>query len=102
MSGLPEDVRIAFALDAMCKKPGAGGRYLRRLRSEEAKKEAPQKPPSRVEVGSKVIVGLRGGGRVEGILARRSGHGVVIEDEEGADVIVLESASYGTRVLTKE
>lgn len=61
-----------------------------------------RKPPSRVEVGNKVLIGLRGGGRVEGILARKNGHGVVIESEEGADVVVLASASSVTRVLPKD
>lgn len=57
---------------------------------------------SRVEVGSKVIVGLHGGGQVEGTLARRARHGVVIESEHGADVVVLESASYATMVLNRD
>lgn len=52
-----------------------------------------------VEVGSRVRVGLRGGGRVEGILVRRIDQGVVLRCEGAADVIVLEGASSVTKVL---
>jgi hypothetical protein len=46
----------------------------------------------RAEVGSKVIVRLRGGGRVEGILAHRTDNFVVIRND-GGEVVVLESAT---------
>lgn len=70
---------------------------MRDLRAKNA-----VKPASRVSVGSEVIVGLRGGGRVAGILARRISNGVVIESDEGANVIILDGASSATRVLAKE
>lgn len=60
-------------------------------------------PPkfARIPVGSKVLVGLRGGGCVEGILLRRTPIGAIVVDPEdgGAAVIVLETASYGARVV---
>ena len=73
------------------------GDYTSLRRSTRARRAS-----SRVDVGSKVIVGLRGGGRVEGILARRNEHGVVLRCEGAADVVVLASASSVTRVLPKD
>ena len=57
-------------------------------------------PPMRarsVPLGSSVIVGLRGGGVVEGCLARRLPNAMVITTD-GADVVIIETASRGVRV----
>ncbi|MBX3199414.1 MAG: hypothetical protein KF850_19965 [Labilithrix sp.] len=79
-----------------------GEASLRPRRSKlvpESARKFMSSPSTRVQDGSRVVVGLKGGGRVEGTLARRLGRGVVIENEEGADVVVLDSAGCATRVL---
>ncbi len=83
-------------------------RLMRELTGEAAlRPRRPKKVPqiaklvSRVEVGSEVIVGLRGGGRIEGRVARKLERAVVIESDGGADIIVLTSASSSTRVLAR-
>ena len=56
-----------------------------------------------VMTGDRVIVNLRGGGTVTGTAARHLvGALVVCPDVEGADIIVIERASYGAQIVTEQ
>lgn len=54
---------------------------------------------SRIPIGAVVVVGLRGGGVVDGVLRRRVSRAIVVGTTAG-EVVVLEAATWGVRVRT--
>lgn len=87
------------------KKAGSTGRVtIPQIPRVQAEIIESRRKLSSVKAGTRVIVGLKRGGMIEGTLARRLEHSraVVIELEDGTDVVIIESATSSARVVRPE